>query len=1238
MSAGQSAEGRRRLAEAIEQLSQLADPGADAGGVVRRYHSALEEVLFEEPSSAAEVQQLALRTIVLLRTALPGAVPRLGELSLRASVLIADPTPLDEARAALLDLYLTEAWMAAGRYSEAAVRLEALDRRLPLRHRSPSLSAYLRAAADCLRGRMDEESCERERAATAYQAALDGVLPLLAQKRQRERLADAWVQVVLGPLDPGQRRAAADVAVRQTLAPVATWALVGRAQAGNGELRPSEVKALVNRATKLIGEFGLPERFGERRLAALHGLLASHAGPEQAVAFSASLSDDVLRAAGLEPASTRPVLDAAVAHAMAADGVDLGTTVLYDAALRAARDSGSKPALARVLGSYLADTLRAPDQENDLIEAFLANLTVWGFGSRTLAEKAEFEAALAAVVEYALELWTQEQSPFRRLRLGLLLDLVKRPQWSPIPTRWNMESIEGTPTSLYGMWVSMDWFGRLQRALGRRRRTAVIVVQSVRDRTVFCCVTPGDQGLLAEVVWHEDQQATSQLATAAREEFDFLEMAGGVASEEFTELCKAAFLELPDGVRQVVRDHQSLVVVPDARTDAESVPLELMHDGEGHLGLRRVIAFVPSLRAAARVVEGGQPPPSRRRGLVAAAPFAAGAPPLLFAAAEAEHVRQRLEELGWDVPLVDEGRLGPKFLVDRLQHVAVSHLAAHGTSTVGDEVLVLPNGQRMGVQDLASRRPARVPFVYLNTCSLGATRYVGGGARRGIAHALVELGAPAVVANLSPVDDQIAAELSAAFYQEAFSHPVGEALRRAKLQLAERGVAAPMWGTTVLLGDPELRLQEGEGRRAPRPVLSDRLLDAFANPERDQGKLDGLTGRAMRALEDDPDDSRLRGALMLLDSIQTAEEADDRERATELHFAVELADTLGHPATAAMVRIRAGEDLADQGRTQEALETLESALPMLDSLNEVDQRWRQPREQTYGVWKQLDREVSGEGRVVLEVDGTEEEIALQVNALLGSQAIVERGGEDVGFRLPEGSLEDVAWNAVLVGHPSRFRRLGAQAEVAGQLCGKLVRMGALPEEGVVWAETIVSGLLPYLWHGLSPLSVDVVRRSAAVLLAAVTDAGTRWTEVASAPWFEPMEAFRAEVESSVRAAADVPARRQAWLRKSRQSLAGRWVTIAASLQRDHPRELATCSAYALGCVVQAPEAVEGDGPAAIDAAGNLHGLFSLVEGVVLREGQLKGYQGDVTGEDELDRWRREDGLAAESATAVRFAD
>lgn len=1168
-----SAEGERRLAEAVQAISSWSeDAGSDARRL-RDHRNALEQLLAAEPQGARGVASFALGSMLVIVGVAAEATLRLGEIAQRAALLCARPDGVDTTRAVLIDFTMAEAAILGGRPLDAVDHARAGDRRAASGRLPAALARFLAAYSELLRARVHEDGLEGDAAAAAYDMALAQLGRAIARTDERAAITRGCT-AALGEAIAEDREG---VIERAVVAGVIVSALLGRLRCPGVVDRAR----LWDLSRRLVARYGLPATLGPRQLAATAAAVAEVSGPFDAVEFFDALSDDTLRQAGLEPSDCRARVAAAIARTAAAEGDVVLCDLLQLTAARQMRAAGSATR-AFVLANYVRDG--APD------EALEALIAVLGASAQqtTVADKAMLEPAFLVLLDYLLGLWRADPSSrFARLRVGMLVELFTRPTAALLPSRTDLAQMRERRQSLVAAWTASDWLGRIQRALRRRAGTAVIVMSTVADRTTFLCLTPGAERAAYADAFHDDLPAAHGLAQAAAEEFDFAQFSDQIAaSPAFVERCRTAWDELPELVRDLIAVHDTLLVVGDAR--AEGIPLDLLHDGDEHVGATRVVAWFPSLRGVTMALEGTTAVSARRRAVVAAAARVEGAPALMHANVEADRVSELLRERGWDVPPISSELLDPAFIVDRVPHIAVLHLAAHGVATAAGEALLLPGGQRLVASDFGTERRSSMPFVYLNACDLGTTRYLGGGLRRGVAHSLLELGAPAMLSSRTPVDDRVAALLSATFYAETATVPVGEALRRARAAVAARGVGAASWATTVLLGDPSLRLTNDGG--APERDVADALLDAFAAPERDDQRVSDLATRAMRRLDDDPDDPKLDAALRLVATLTEGEEPN-------LRGALKAAEELGNSSMVAMLRLAAADEL-EAGAEEDALALIGPALPVLDALRAAEPAWAERRLRGYGRWKQLDAWERAEGIMVPDREESGDQ-----HGGIAAVAIAE-GTRRLALRVPEAGVDDITWNTVLLGHPLRFEAPGARVDVAACIAAKLSDAGAIPPLGT--STTVLTGMLSYLWGALTALDADNASAAAHVLRRSIGDLRIAWAAPVG-EWFDLVSAFRLEVLDAAHADA---------LDESSQRLRESYVQTASTLRHRHTFELANCCAYMLGSIVEAYAAA---------GAASLGVLYSAAVDDARRFRQLHAYSIGWRLPDDLASWRLSDG-------------
>ncbi|MBF6454217.1 CHAT domain-containing protein [Nocardia cyriacigeorgica] len=268
---------------------------------------------------------------------------------------------------------------------------------------------------------------------------------------------------------------------------------------------------------------------------------------------------------------------------------------------------------------------------------------------------------------------------------------------------------------------------------------------------------------------------------------------------------------LPSGIRsalrELVRDRTGAPAVLWL-TEESFVPWELaVLDPPLHTAYAGLAPFLGAHLAMSRwpfSPEGPAPSPCREHPVFAQAVLTAdydgvrNFPPLPAAVAEAVRFREKYGPVTALPPMREQ-------VIDCLEGrvpVDLLHVALHGTfdDAVQEDGLVLlePRGDGFTASFLTAlavrglRNTSTTPFIYLNACSVGAGQSILG-SYAGFATALLRTGAIGVVAPLWTIDDTVAAELAARFYDGAFADPpvpVAELLRRARAEYTRDRVAA----------------------------------------------------------------------------------------------------------------------------------------------------------------------------------------------------------------------------------------------------------------------------------------------------------------------------------------------------------------------------------------------------------------------------------------------------------------
>jgi hypothetical protein len=407
-----------------------------------------------------------------------------------------------------------------------------------------------------------------------------------------------------------------------------------------------------------------------------------------------------------------------------------------------------------------------------------------------------------------------------------------------------------------------------------------------------------------------------------------------------------------------------------------------------------------------------------------------------------------------------------------------------------------------------------MPFAYLASCQLGRARYLGGGQARGIAFTLAELGSPAVIASTTDILDDVSFDVASAFYEAARSGAVGVALLAARRQLIEHGSHPALVARIIIYGDPWHKLLADPN--VDKDLVADpatALLDAFFGQFKRKPR-SASWEQATRMIRDGTADHRLLAAFGL---VQSASEHQSRkvplpieERLAELEQEITLADELRHGPSQAMLRLLRADLLDDQGGDKRSLTYLRDAIVYMDALRDLP-----------GPWPQLllklrarlaRRKLAGRGleieRLGPRADVPDEALEGAMDVLLATQQAAEDSyGGPVRPRPRENSVEDIAWNTVVLGHPNRFEDLAEASAFCRLTARKLVDRGYLASGQEQLAQVMLTGLLWFLWFSqkVTFLEPELVEGQSGTVLAMLQDiaglseSAKLWAEVRDFP-------------------------------------------------------------------------------------------------------------------------------------------
>jgi hypothetical protein len=1109
-----------------------------------RDHSALDGAapalaawLSEYPAQADQIQQLAISgSYSAAAFRLHHLVEETARVGLDAALIRPEVTHDDTLALAVVALILAEALLAQDRAAECQRMLDYGRVKIASIETIGPVAAYLELHLSSLAGVFAEAMLEYGIAADHYRRAMESGLPLLDDPAQMRELGRAWTPLLFGsgpdliPDGAAQSAALLESDIRsaghRAILGLSRTAQEGAVEAAQGAIR-------------FVRRHGLPQ--GGNPFDLRRALLSlPFAELQKALPDLLALADDTQL--GSDTAAWKVLFHTtAAAHP--------------GAPARNARQSRAK--VARLIGNC-HDALTLTIATGDLMTASLTGprpgvgSTAYRDGRATidlfvtvlfeackrlvgstayLPFKALLDAPIGQAVEWLFD--CQRERPSGDPLLSILLDALRTRDQDVPP----LESDIGPGEQ--GLYASLDRLGRLGFAMTERSDTAAIVLQTVGEDTLFFCAT-GDptEPLSFERAGPAYQAAARQLTNALRASLS-LPADGGPArglrpreapsaGPSLDEAGIAAFSVLPERVRELVAGRRALIWLPDFRSDQDDVPFELFHDGTIALGLAKVMARALSLRELLWAIEPQVlPPHTTRRALVVAAPHVPGFAQLTYSERESQDIRAGLIAAGLQSPELPESELDATTLLYACERAGVVHIAAHGVTFAGGEALVLSHDERLLASDIERKPQFLRSFVFLNTCSLGQSRYLGGGVSRGIAYALVRGHAPAVVANLLPVYDRSSAELSIEFYKEARTATVGEALRRARASLKERGVSAVHWGCTVLIGDPGHVLPAARvsaaGNKRKRDTAA-RLMDAYTNPRKSDTERAAALSAAVSGLTDGGGNPRLFASM---DWVQGASAVDPRQPADpeSLNRLAALAHEIGNPAGEALMLSQLARRPPEGRSDEERLGDLDAAIRSVEPLAGYGEPWSSLLRDSLSAQHRL---LAPQEPPVIDLgdmrvnDQTIPEVRLFFDVQRSVDQEQIRHGREARARLPETTLEDVAWNSVVIHQHYPFDAAEAHVEFAALLTEKLCAKGLLAPAAANNARQIIAGFLPYLWSKQRIIHLDreLAVGQAAVLSLVLGSIAANWTPPEGSPAYPLVSDLPGRIDRMVRGRKD----------------------------------------------------------------------------------------------------------------------
>ena len=1059
---------RFQEAFAAWQGPALNDPAGSPAGLAK----ILGSWAAERAEDAEQVQQLAtaVATLCLVKGEYLGAAPVVAA-GLEASMLGAPGGAERSASAAWLALLGATLAFEADDVAGARVLVDRAGDSADRLDPTGPLDGYLRLHRSLIEARLAEAAREARTARRGYSIATN-LAAALGEANHAEALLTPWATLAFGVV--GQPPPEAASLLRRDLVEAAKLAALGLARTS---AEPGPARDAVDRCTR----DGLP--LAEPVLA-LSGLLDGLPAEEideaaERLAVTTASIEEPRRASWLIAVRAAQA-QAWLAHGEFARAVTASELALNAGTARhdplAAMMAVSSQAAAR----YATGDARSAWADTALLLELRAQTAARLDGSRLeLQARAACEPALAAALQNEAGGLGDGSDPRARRRAAVLIDALRAAEDAPPATVGTRDAASLIDRA---EWLADDRIGRLAHQANQAADVLVLIVQSLGTAVSFIAVGPGDQ-FLATVPAADSRRRLASLSSYAEQT-----VTSAADDNRLVTLGRAAFETMPALIRQRLSQASIVVVVPDLSAGLDRTPFELLHDGSDFLGVSKVVCRCLSLSHALRVLEPAQAVTTAggRRALCVAVGNPPGLPPLPHATAEVSRVEAALN-YWWNSETLLESDATPDQILELAPLAHVLHVACHGDSAAGAEALVLGGGARLRANDIATRHRLR-GFTYLNACSLGGGRYVGGGLSRGVAYAFARAGSPSVVANLLPVADRSAAELAEAFYSEARDHPVGEALRRARGRLSGR-VSAALWSTTVLIGDP-FRHLDGTSDRRP-----DETAGLFGSEPRPAPEL-------LKAAHFDAADVRLAAAIDLATALSRDKAPLDRAARvarelgldiTEAHCLVELATT-----------VRESPDVTEREQVlRDAVKALEplrgqwvpayrAHRDLLRELRSLDPGYRARKLETF----KFDSGLTVNDRSHPAVD-----TILSMYEAQFEHETFWRGEPEL--IVPDLDIRSIAHNAVVWGYKHRLHGIGAEPAYARACTERLAWRGLLAEDAVPHLHRLWAGILHFLWgqQYVTHLQGWMLRAHTRVLEIAVERAGQYWVPPESSPAF-----------------------------------------------------------------------------------------------------------------------------------------
>ena len=481
-----------------------------------------------------------------------------------------------------------------------------------------------------------------------------------------------------------------------------------------------------------------------------------------------------------------------------------------------------------------------------------------------------------------------------------------------------------------------------------------------------------------------------------------------------------------------------------------------------------------------------------------------------------------LQKEEWDVPVVHEKRIKPKYILDRLPYVSHLHIAAHGEVIGSEESLLLYGSEKLSASTLLGTFIPRMLTAYINTCELGTSRWAGAGRATSIPYAFARACSRSVIANLLPVDDEVSSQLAEQFYTNAHTTTFGESLRMVRQSFEKKGVHPIFWGSTVLIGDPGMSLMGKEMTPGvTRAYLDTLVLNRGGNKERKE-----VVAAAELRRSEELEDVRLLASIGLLQIINEPDYIEGRVSLAEVAEACRLAYEINYLPLLGLLIFMASKYFDTQFLVEDKIRFYDNAINILESLEEEGGPWKQMMDKLLADWLKLTR---GDRAPTTQLHGPQgedtDEFIGAVNSIMDIQLAIEardiRNGRGPVANRDESTVENVLWNAVMSSRIYSLEEMPEIYDFSRILVDKLVNLKAFPKSSFEEAVVSMAGLLYWLWGSQNQvqLAEQMITGQVGVMHELVKSLKKDWR---TQKWYQPMKKFEEHLQQELESLEGLP--------------------------------------------------------------------------------------------------------------------